>query len=76
MTAKNLKGSIVALITPFHEDGTVNFEKLAQLVDFRLENGTDGGLRICDQAGGRPGAGDRGQRLQLHPDHVGEEPEL
>ena len=42
MTAKNLKGSIVALITPFHEDGTVNFEKLAQLVDFHLENGTDG----------------------------------
>ena len=42
MTAKNLKGSIVALITPFHEDGSVNFEKLAQLVDFHLENGTDG----------------------------------
>ena len=42
MTAKNLKGSIVALITPFCEDGSVNFEKLAQLVDFHLENGTDG----------------------------------
>ena len=42
MTAKNLKGSIVALITPFHEDGSVNFEKLAQLVDFHLENDTDG----------------------------------
>lgn len=42
MTAKNLKGSIVALITPFHEDGSVNFDKLAQLVDFHLENGTDG----------------------------------
>ena len=25
-----IKGSIVALVTPFHEDGSVNFEKLKE----------------------------------------------
>ncbi len=37
-----LKGSIVALVTPFHEDGTVNFEKLGELLDWQIENSTDG----------------------------------
>ena len=37
-----LKGSIVALVTPFHEDGTVNFEKLGELLDWHIENSTDG----------------------------------
>lgn len=36
-----LKGSIVALVTPFHEDGTVNFEKLGELLDWQIENSTD-----------------------------------
>ena len=26
----NVKGSIVALVTPFHEDGSVNFDKLKE----------------------------------------------
>lgn len=37
-----VKGSIVALVTPFHEDGTVNFEKLGELLDWHIENSTDG----------------------------------
>lgn len=37
-----LKGSIVALITPFHEDGTVNFEKLEELIEWHIQEGTDG----------------------------------
>ncbi len=37
-----LKGSIVALVTPFAEDGSVNFEALGELLDFHVENGTDG----------------------------------
>ena len=37
-----IKGSIVALITPFHEDGTVNFEKLGELLEFHISNSTDG----------------------------------
>ena len=37
-----IKGSIVALITPFHKDGTVNFEKLGELLEFHISNSTDG----------------------------------
>lgn len=37
-----VKGSIVALVTPFHEDGTVNFEKLGELLEWHIENSTDG----------------------------------
>ena len=37
-----LKGSIVALITPMHEHGGVDFENLRKLVDFHVENGTAG----------------------------------
>ena len=38
----DLKGSIVALITPFHEDGSVNFEKLLELLEWHVANHTDG----------------------------------
>ena len=31
-----IKGSIVALVTPFHEDGSVNFEKLKELLDWHI----------------------------------------
>lgn len=41
MNIKNLKGSIVALVTPFNQDGSVNFEKLEQLIEFHIENKTD-----------------------------------
>ena len=37
----DLKGSIVALVTPFKEDGSVDFDALANLIDFHLENQTD-----------------------------------
>lgn len=36
------EGSIVALVTPFNEDGSVNFEKLKELVDWHIANKTDG----------------------------------
>lgn len=35
-----LKGSIVALVTPFNEDGSVNFDKLGELLEFHIENNT------------------------------------
>ena len=35
------KGSIVAIVTPFKKDGAVDFDKLRELVDFQIENGTD-----------------------------------
>ena len=34
-------GSGVAIITPFKETGEVNFEKLAELIEFHIENKTD-----------------------------------
>lgn len=37
-----IRGSIVALITPFKEDGSVNFEKLGELLEWQIEQGTDG----------------------------------
>lgn len=35
------KGSAVALVTPFHPDGSVNFEKLSELVEWQISEGTD-----------------------------------
>ena len=43
---KGLSGSIVALVTPFAEDGSIDFEALGRLVDFHLENGTDALLTL------------------------------
>ncbi|TDT72362.1 4-hydroxy-tetrahydrodipicolinate synthase [Hypnocyclicus thermotrophus] len=34
-------GSGVAIITPFKEDGTINFEKLGELLEFHIKNSTD-----------------------------------
>jgi 4-hydroxy-tetrahydrodipicolinate synthase len=36
-----LKGLGVALVTPFNEDLSVDFESLTKLVDFNIENGTN-----------------------------------
>ena len=36
------KGSFTALVTPFHEDGSVNFEKLRKLVEWQISEGIDG----------------------------------
>ena len=35
-------GSIVALITPFNNDGEVDYVSLKKLVDFHVESGSDG----------------------------------
>ena len=34
-------GAGVAIVTPFKENGDVNFDKLGELIDFQVENGTD-----------------------------------
>ncbi len=44
------KGAGVAIITPFHTDGSVNYEKLGELIDFQIENGTDS-IIICGTTG-------------------------
>ena len=41
MDMSNLTGSIVALVTPFKEDKSVDWAALERLVDFHLANGTD-----------------------------------
>ncbi len=46
MFEKPFKGSMVALITPFNEDGSVNFNKLKELVDWHIAEGTDSILAL------------------------------
>ncbi len=43
-------GSGVAIVTPMHEDGSVNYPVLKQLIEFQLENGTDA-IIICGTTG-------------------------
>ena len=37
-----LKGSLVAIVTPMHEDGRLDIDRLKGLVDFHVNEGTDG----------------------------------
>ena len=46
MKFNNPTGSIVAMITPFHEDGSVNFDVLTQLLERQIAAGTDGILTL------------------------------
>ena len=46
MKFEHLQGSIVAMVTPFHEDGSVNFEVLTQLLERQIAAGTDGILTL------------------------------
>lgn len=43
-------GSGVALITPMHPDGQVNYEELHKMVEFQIESGTDS-IVICGTTG-------------------------
>src|SRR5438128_6222570 len=36
-----ITGSIVALATPMHDDGSVDYQALAKLIDWHVEQGTD-----------------------------------
>lgn len=44
------EGAGVALVTPFQEDGTVDYAKLKELVEFQITNGTDA-IIICGTTG-------------------------
>ena len=35
------EGCGVAIITPMHKDGSINYDVLARLIEFQVENGTD-----------------------------------
>lgn len=44
------KGSGVAIVTPMYEDGKVNYEKLAELIEYQIANSTDA-IIICGTTG-------------------------
>ena len=43
-------GSSVAIVTPMHADGSVNYEKLAQLIELQIAGGTSA-ITICGTTG-------------------------
>ena len=43
-------GSSVAIVTPMHSDESVNYEKLAQLIEFQIAGGTSA-ITICGTTG-------------------------
>ena len=44
------KGAGVAIITPMHEDGSVDYEKLEEILEFQIANSTDAVI-ICGTTG-------------------------
>ncbi len=44
------KGAGVAIATPFYENGDVNYEEFARLIDFQIKNGTDA-IIVCGTTG-------------------------
>ncbi len=46
-------GAAVALVTPFNEDGSINYGKLEELIDYQIENSTDA-IVICATTGESP----------------------
>ena len=44
------EGSGVALVTPFNEDLSINYDKLKELIHFHLENNTDA-IILCGTTG-------------------------
>lgn len=37
-----LQGSLVAIVTPMHDDGSLDLQALTNLIDFHIDQGTDG----------------------------------
>ena len=46
MKFERVRGSIVAMVTPFRENGSVNFDALTDLLERQIENGTDAVLTL------------------------------
>ena len=44
------KGAAVAIVTPFLDNGEINYPKLSELLDYQIENGTDA-IVICGTTG-------------------------
>lgn len=39
---KKITGSIVAIVTPMHKDGSIDYESFQRLLDWHIQEGTDG----------------------------------
>lgn len=44
------KGAGVAIVTPFHEDGSVDYEKFGEVIEFQIANQTDA-IIVCGTTG-------------------------
>ena len=44
------KGAVVAIVTPMKENGEVNYEKFAEMIEFQIANGTDA-IIVCGTTG-------------------------
>ena len=44
------EGAGVAIVTPFNADGSINYEKFAELIDFQVKNHTDA-IIVCGTTG-------------------------
>lgn len=55
-------GAGIAIITPFDENNKVDFQKLEQIIEYQIENGTDA-LIVCGTTGEKS--------TLLHEEHVG-----
>jgi 4-hydroxy-tetrahydrodipicolinate synthase len=53
MQIEQLRGSIVAIVTPFKNTGEIDLETFDDLVEFHIENGTDG-IVVCGTTGETP----------------------
>ncbi len=54
METATIRGSVIALITPFRNNGKeVDYESLKKLIDYQIENGTDA-ILVCGTTGESP----------------------
>jgi len=67
-----LKGSLVAIVSPMHEDGSLDLDALRRLVDWHLTEGTDG-IVVVGTTGESPTVDyeEHCQLIRTTIDHVG-----
>ncbi len=53
MNIENLQGSIVAIVTPFLSNGEIDFETFDNLIEWHIEQGTNG-IVVCGTTGETP----------------------
>ena len=53
MKKRIFTGAGVAILTPMHPDGSINFPELGRLIDWQIEGSTDA-IIICGTTGETP----------------------